>query len=97
MVWDDRFKNTARLQLAAARLCLDCEVVYHGDSCPACDSRIFYKLTDAIPAILHPCVQMDEPSLFEPHTNRLGYLSEGSDAQFKGPAPAVKPVPAKVS
>ena len=96
MVWNDRFTKTARFQLAAARLCLDCEVVYEGDSCPACDSRIFYKLTDAIPAMLHPCAKMDEPTLFVAHTKTLSYISKGGDLQAEG-SPDVNTTLAKAS
>jgi len=97
MVWNDHFNKTARFQLAAARLCLDCEVVYEGDSCPACDSRIFYKLTDAIPAMLHPSARIDEAIVLVPQTTKLSYIPKNGDGPARGTEAAATKVLAKVS
>ncbi len=50
MRWNDRF-NAPWVRLGGARLCLDCDVIYNADSCPICDSRQSYWITEAIPAL----------------------------------------------
>ncbi len=50
MRWNDRF-NTPWVRLGGARLCLDCDVIYNADSCPICDSRQSYWITEALPAL----------------------------------------------
>lgn len=47
-------KQSVRVPLVCAQLCLDCEVIYTGPRCPACGSKEFFSVASAIPTTQHP-------------------------------------------
>jgi hypothetical protein len=42
------------MQLTETKLCIDCETLFTGNTCPHCDRKNFEYLEKWVPSILHP-------------------------------------------
>jgi len=67
---------TISVPLVAARLCLDCDVVYMADRCPRCSSKSALRLADYIP-VLNGVVERDTEQLPKKVPKNLVQIKKG--------------------